>query len=119
MDFYLMLENRIKKEFPEFELTENMIGLPTVVFSFLAIYISDCIDNKKNEIIDRFVIFTNELCDISNNNSIVDSCLDEVVLGLFSTSEKNYNEFESKLSVKCKTRFKETVDLWNEGNFSK
>ena len=53
------LENKVKSTFPEFEITEEMEGIPVVIFSFLSVWLRECIKNEDQLLIGRFVNFVN------------------------------------------------------------
>ena len=104
----------VKVTFPEFEIFEEMDGLPTVAFSFLTRFLEESIKNKNSDIIDRFVDFVNELS--ISDDIVVIACLSEIHLGLYCSSKIDYKEFKSLLSEHAQSSFQRGIDLWNSQN---
>ncbi len=109
---YLLQE--INSKFPDFIIDEDMDGLPTVIFSFLTGYLIDHIDQKDEKIINKFVVFLNEIS--NSEDSSVGACVDEIILGLYSDSKIDYRVFMSRLSNETIQRFQVTIDLWKRGS---
>lgn len=104
----------INSKFPDFVIDEDMAGLPTVIFSFLSLYLEDHIVQKDEKIVNKFVVFLNEIS--NSEDSSVGACVDEIILGLYNNSKIDYRVFMSKLSNETIRRFQVTIDLWKRGN---
>lgn len=108
--------SEIKKRFPDFFIEKDIEDLPTVVFSFLSNYLIDSIRQDEKETQQRFILFFNEL--VASNDPIVNACIDEIILGLYTGYKENYWNFVNKLSQQAARRFFQTIDLWDSGKGS-
>ena len=104
------IEAKVKLLFPEFEITEEMKGLPTVIFSFLTSYLIQSIHNKKQDLIDRFAGFVDKLS--VEKEPLIVACLNEIFIGLYDSTEADYREFQNKLSEHASDSFQKTIELW-------
>ncbi len=105
----------VKNRFPDFVITAEMNDLPTVIFSFLTIDLIEAINNSNCIKLDVFVKLINDMEDYTkdNNDNTVLACMSEFFLGIYDTTDVEYNFFINKLSKAAQNRFDLTIKLWN------
>ncbi len=101
----------IKLRFPFFLISGEMENLPVVAFSFLCKYLEDEIKNDNHKVVNDFVHFVNELTETEDET--LTACLDEIFLGLYTSSEVNYGDFKKKLNEIAQKEFEKTISLWD------
>jgi hypothetical protein len=96
--------------FPNFEIEKDDWDLPTVVFAFFSTYIKDSINSRDTILIQRIIVYLGGL--INTDNSVIESCLDEIALGLDEQREAFLNLIKP-VNYKLYERLKKTIELWN------
>lgn len=96
--------------FPNFELDEDDWDLPTVVFAFFSTYIKNSIISGDKILIQRIIEYLGSL--INSDNSVIESCLDEIALGLDEQTDSFLNQLKP-IDYKLYERLKKTINMWN------
>lgn len=104
----------VRKAFPEFEITGDMEGLPTVIFGFLTDHLIRSFKGGNTRIIKSFIDFVDDLS--QSDDFIVRSCLEELIISLYSEAGDVYAEFRKQLPAKAADLFSGVVKMWTAGN---
>jgi hypothetical protein len=95
--------------FPDFELKEDDKDLPTVAFAFFSSYVKRAIGSGNEVLVQSIIAYLGGLVD--SGNAVLESCLDEIALGL---DEKRGVFLQQTKSVNQKLyeRLRKTIQLW-------
>jgi len=95
--------------FPDFELKEDDKDLPTVVFAFFSSYIKNAIDAGNEVLVQSIIGYLGGLVD--SGNAVVESCLDEIALGLDEKRDVFLQQTKS-VNHQLYERLRKTIQLW-------
>lgn len=104
----------VRSTFPGFEITVDMEGLPTVIFGFLTDHLVRAFRAGDTSVVMAFMDFVNDLS--RSDDFIVRSCLDELILSLYSEAGDVYTGFRKQLPVNVSEYFSKVIHLWISGN---
>ncbi len=103
--------DELKSEFPDFKIYKEAEGLPTVVFAFFVDYLSSAFKENDQTTIDKFSQFMSAMC--ASKDNTIEACIDEVVLGFYTDSERPYEALKKNMSGEIQERFDKTTEFWN------
>lgn len=95
--------------FPNFEIEKDDLDLPTVVFASFSTYIKNSMNSRDNILIQRIIEYLSVL--INSDNSVIESCLDEIALGLDEQRDAFFNQIKP-VNYKLYERLSKTIKLW-------
>jgi hypothetical protein len=99
----------LQNRFPGFTIHPDDIDLPTVVFGFFSTYLEDALKSDQKDLVYAIVDYLGSL--VASNNPIIESCLDEIALGI---GEKG-NELLGLIRIrneKLYDRLMATILIW-------
>jgi len=108
MDISLVIQ-RLHENFPDFIIDDDDLDLPTVVFGFFSSYINRAITLNDDILIERIITFLTGL--LNTNNLVVESCLDEIALGLDDAKDIFMQKIEL-VNTGLFLRLIETINMW-------
>lgn len=104
--------DELKNRFPDFEIYPEAEGLRTVIFSFFVDYLSSALEANDLRIVKKASEFINEMCALKDIT--VEACIDEIVLGFYTDSQRPYEILKKSLSAETQLRFNQTTILWDK-----
>ena len=110
MNDYKQIIDTVKWRIPEYTIDEKDEDLPTVVFSFLSIFIEKAYETKNYESVKKCVSLMNDVSKITDLD--VWPLIDEISIGLNNHSSVLYEDFKNRLSAQAKERFEESLRVW-------
>lgn len=103
----------VSKRFPEFQITEDMKGLPTVIFGFLTGHLIRSFRTGNASVVRSFIDLVNEL--FRSDDLIARSCLDELVIGLHGEAIDVYTGFQRQVPAEVSVYFSTIIHMWTSG----
>ena len=100
----------VSKRFPEFEIAEDMEGLPTVTFGFLTDHLIRSFREGNISVVMSFIDLVNDL--FRSDDFIARSCLDELVISLHSEAGDVYTGFRKQVPAEVSDYFSTTIHMW-------
>ena len=101
----------LKTKLPEFIIEEEISDSPTIVISFLTIFIKEKYKEKDDLRINKCANIVNDLAE--NDDSMITALLDEIAIGLFDESREIYTDFKTRLSDKARIKLERTIEYWS------
>ena len=109
---YNKIINTVRERVPEFTIDEIYKDLPTVIFSFLSIFIQKAYETKNRNIIEKCIGLMNYISEIDDPDVL--SLIDEISIGLYDHSHELYEEFKSRLSDEASRKFENSISHWKK-----
>jgi hypothetical protein len=95
--------------FPDFELKDDDKDLPTVVFAFFSSYVKRAICSGNEVLVQSIIAYLGGLVD--SGNAVLESCLDEIALGLDEKRDVFLQQTKS-VNHQLYERLRKTIQLW-------
>jgi|LakMenE01Jun11ns_1017448.scaffolds.fasta_scaffold9468862_2 hypothetical protein len=108
MDISLVIQ-RLHENFPDFIIDDDDLDLPTVVFGFFSDYIKKAVNLNDDILVGKIITFLTGL--LHTNNKIVESCLDEIALGLDDAKDIFIQKIEL-VNTGLYLRLIEPINMW-------